>query len=65
VRTALGDRPKNSVFIETLHKRGYRFVAPVSESAASSPVPAGLRRNTPLWGVLVRSRCCVRRGSAP
>jgi DNA-binding winged helix-turn-helix (wHTH) protein len=38
VRTALGDRPKNSLFIETIPKRGYRFVAPVSESTPSRPV---------------------------
>ena len=41
VRTALGDRPKNSLFIETIPKRGYRFIAPVSESTASRPVVAG------------------------
>jgi DNA-binding winged helix-turn-helix (wHTH) protein len=41
VRTALGDRPKNSLFIETVPKRGYRFIAPVSESVASSPVVSG------------------------
>jgi DNA-binding winged helix-turn-helix (wHTH) protein/tetratricopeptide (TPR) repeat protein len=42
VRTALGDRPKNSLFIETLPKRGYRFIAGVSETAASSgPVASG------------------------
>jgi DNA-binding winged helix-turn-helix (wHTH) protein/tetratricopeptide (TPR) repeat protein len=41
VRTALGDRPKNSLFIETVTKRGYRFIAPVSESIASSPVVSG------------------------
>jgi DNA-binding winged helix-turn-helix (wHTH) protein len=29
VRTALGDRPKNSLFIETLPRRGYRFIAQV------------------------------------
>jgi DNA-binding winged helix-turn-helix (wHTH) protein len=38
VRTALGDCPKNSVFIETLTRRGYRFIAPVSWSVASNPV---------------------------
>jgi DNA-binding winged helix-turn-helix (wHTH) protein/tetratricopeptide (TPR) repeat protein len=37
-RTALGDCPKNSLFIETLAKRGYRFIAPVSGPVASSPV---------------------------
>src|SRR5580692_12362312 len=42
VRAALGDRPKNSLFIETLAKRGYRFIAEVSETtASSSPVVSG------------------------
>jgi len=42
VRSALGDRPKSSVFIETLTKRGYRFIAPVSERVTPSPsVPVG------------------------
>src|SRR3984885_9914315 len=38
VRTALGDCPKNSLFIETLTRRGYRFIAPVSGHVASGPV---------------------------
>jgi DNA-binding winged helix-turn-helix (wHTH) protein/tetratricopeptide (TPR) repeat protein len=38
VRTALGDCPKNSIFIETMARRGYRFIAPVSRPVASSPV---------------------------
>jgi DNA-binding winged helix-turn-helix (wHTH) protein len=38
VRTALGDRPKNSLFIETVPKKGYRFIAPVSEPVSSSPI---------------------------
>jgi TolB-like protein/DNA-binding winged helix-turn-helix (wHTH) protein/Flp pilus assembly protein TadD len=38
IRKALGDRPDNPEFIETLPKRGYRFVAPViDESTAKSP----------------------------
>ncbi len=37
VRSALGDRPKNPEFIETVTKRGYRFIAPVSELTVSSP----------------------------
>ncbi|MDB6106969.1 MAG: transcriptional regulator, putative ATPase, winged helix family [Gammaproteobacteria bacterium] len=37
VRSALGDRPKNSLFIETLPRRGYRFIAPLSKHIASSP----------------------------
>jgi DNA-binding winged helix-turn-helix (wHTH) protein len=41
VRTALGDRPKNSAFIETMPKRGYRFIAGVSETVAASPTVSG------------------------
>ena len=41
VRTALGDRPKNSLFIETLPKRGYRFIAGVSETVATGPTISG------------------------
>jgi TolB-like protein/Tfp pilus assembly protein PilF len=38
VRKALGDRPDNPEFIETLPKRGYRFVAPITdESMVESP----------------------------
>src|SRR5260370_10186157 len=38
IRKALGDRPNNPEFIETLPKRGYRFIAPViDESSAESP----------------------------
>ena len=37
VRGALGDRPKNSLFIETMTKRGYRFIAPVRKHIATSP----------------------------
>jgi predicted ATPase/DNA-binding winged helix-turn-helix (wHTH) protein len=38
LRSALGDHPKNSLFIETIPKRGYRFIAPVSDTVASSSV---------------------------
>jgi DNA-binding winged helix-turn-helix (wHTH) protein/tetratricopeptide (TPR) repeat protein len=41
VRTALGDRPKNSLFIETLPRRGYRFIASVSEAVAAEPIVSG------------------------
>jgi len=33
IRKALGDRPDNPEFIETLPKRGYRFVAPVIDES--------------------------------
>jgi DNA-binding winged helix-turn-helix (wHTH) protein len=50
VRTALGDRPKNSIFIETLPKRGYRFIAPVSETVASEPIVSGRAAPSALVG---------------
>jgi DNA-binding winged helix-turn-helix (wHTH) protein len=40
IRGALGDRPKTPRFVETLPRRGYRFVAVVCDSPAV--VPAGL-----------------------
>src|SRR5215467_14339535 len=36
IRKVLGDRHDKPVFIQTLPKRGYRFVAPVIEDHASS-----------------------------
>src|SRR5574338_581891 len=39
LRKALGDDAQQSRFIETVAKRGYRFVAPVSEKRAQSPFP--------------------------
>jgi DNA-binding winged helix-turn-helix (wHTH) protein len=41
VRSALGDRAKNSLFIETIPTRGYRFIAGVSEIGATSPTVSG------------------------
>jgi TolB-like protein/DNA-binding winged helix-turn-helix (wHTH) protein/Flp pilus assembly protein TadD len=35
VRKVLGDRPDKPVFIETVTKRGYRFIAPVIEESAT------------------------------
>ena len=41
IRSALEDRAKKPLFIETLHRRGYRFIAAVSESAeAQLALPA-------------------------
>ncbi|HSZ09086.1 MAG TPA: winged helix-turn-helix domain-containing protein [Steroidobacteraceae bacterium] len=38
IRTALGDSAENPRFIETLPKRGYRFIAPVQEIQRSQEV---------------------------
>ena len=36
VRKALGDKPQAPQFIETLHRRGYRFIAAISTTAPPS-----------------------------
>jgi DNA-binding winged helix-turn-helix (wHTH) protein len=40
VRKTLGDRPDNPEFIETVPKRGYRFIAPVLEESVAEPLVA-------------------------
>jgi predicted ATPase len=37
IRRALGDKVKAPRFIETVHRRGYRFIGPVRRSAAPGP----------------------------
>jgi DNA-binding winged helix-turn-helix (wHTH) protein len=45
IRSTLGDRAKNSLFIETLPRRGYRFVATVTEGeSAGALAPASPAR---------------------
>src|ERR1700733_11144584 len=43
IRKALGDRAEKPEFIETLPKRGYRFIAPITDEdlveAAEAPAP--------------------------
>src|SRR6266699_662905 len=42
VREALGDSAENPRFIETLNRRGYRFIAPVSGMTPAIPPERGL-----------------------
>jgi DNA-binding winged helix-turn-helix (wHTH) protein len=37
VRDALGDRAENSIYVETIPKRGYRFIAPVDAGRDGAP----------------------------
>src|SRR5258708_3041352 len=37
IRKILGDRPDKPEFIETVTKRGYRFIAPVRDESAAEP----------------------------
>lgn len=60
LRQALGDSADNPRFIETMARRGYRFIAPVHGPAATqpvrSPVPEARERRVPIhkqfWVVL-------------
>src|ERR671925_1317387 len=38
VRSVLGDRPKTPRYIETLPRRGYRFIAAVRDSPSADPI---------------------------
>lgn len=42
VRKALGDPPKRPVFISTKNRRGYKFIAQVTQTAEGRPAPAQL-----------------------
>lgn len=37
VRSALGDDPRRPTFLETVHRRGFRFLAPAAEGAPKPP----------------------------
>jgi len=59
VREALDDEAERSLYIQTVPKRGYRFVAPVEAvSAGAPPVPAttDLRLHKALWANIVELR---------
>jgi eukaryotic-like serine/threonine-protein kinase len=47
VRAALGDDAANPRFVETVPKRGYRFIAPVAVDAGESAVSASARVEAP------------------
>jgi DNA-binding winged helix-turn-helix (wHTH) protein len=37
IRHALGDDPQKPAYIQTVHRRGYRFIAPITTEPAVSP----------------------------
>ncbi|HTT23842.1 MAG TPA: winged helix-turn-helix domain-containing protein [Candidatus Sulfotelmatobacter sp.] len=39
LRHALGDSAQNPIFVETIPRRGYRFIAPVTPAASNPPPP--------------------------
>jgi len=66
IRKILGDRPDKPEFIETVTKRGYRFIAPVIDEGATlppdiatekqgiAPEPAVPPQTTPLVSIICR-----------
>jgi DNA-binding winged helix-turn-helix (wHTH) protein len=47
IREALGDSASNPRFVETLARRGYRFIAPVDSGGAPSKAPNGVPATLP------------------
>ncbi len=47
IREALGDSASNPRFVETIPRRGYRFIAPVAGAGAAASVPALTETETP------------------
>ena len=43
IRVALGDQADNPRFVETLPRRGYRFIAPIEKPILPGPAPVVLR----------------------
>ena len=46
IRKALSDPIDEPLFIQTLHRRGYRFICPVTETAGSEPIQCELMNNS-------------------
>ena len=64
IRSALGDRPKTPRFIETLPRRGYRFIAAVHDTpaaASAAPVPPAHGPLVGRAGPLETLRACLHR----
>lgn len=57
IRTALGDSGDNPRFIQTIPKRGYRFIAPISSDAltdaAAGSTGSNSSRGWVLWGTVL------------
>lgn len=47
LRSALGDSAANPRFIQTLPRRGYRFIAPLEESDSNETIPGSSRPDEP------------------
>jgi len=52
IRKALGDDPKKPVFIETLHRRCYRFIAPIAVDRQPETNESAARREASIRPIL-------------
>src|SRR5213593_5066119 len=55
VREALGDDPQSPRFIETAHRRGYRFIGPIAESGQTLAKDQEIRHNNAVSGSSLRA----------
>jgi DNA-binding winged helix-turn-helix (wHTH) protein len=68
IRIALGDNPDNPLYLETIPRRGYRFLAPVRSKTVPAPLPQVKEASSSmLTGVAdqVRARVAAANQSAP
>ncbi len=62
IRTVLGDNAAHPIYIQTLPRRGYRFIAPVVSKVIPTPQPKviesglGERSRLPVWPPEMESR---------
>jgi DNA-binding winged helix-turn-helix (wHTH) protein len=56
IRKALGDRPKNPQFVETLPRRGYQFIAPVRDAPTPAFTPLQLAIELPFRKLVGRTK---------
>jgi len=64
IRLALGDSADNPRFVETLPRKGYRFIAPVGEREMLPPTPAPAVRMRGRWWLASASLVAVAAGCA-
>jgi DNA-binding winged helix-turn-helix (wHTH) protein len=62
IRKALGDDPAAPRFIETAHRRGYRFIAPIAPNHEEG---GALRRVNPSGGFVAPLRLCLSPAPGP
>jgi DNA-binding winged helix-turn-helix (wHTH) protein len=66
VRAALGDDAERPLYVETVPRRGYRFIAPLEHAGASSALPprtgTEARLQKALWANIAELRLATARG---